>query len=61
MSKLEQQLRLSLIDEHARKASDFLARAKIAINPSLAIVLTQHAEEHLEEAERLRDEMTATA
>lgn len=61
MSKLEQQLRMSLIEAHCMKAQDFVERAKIAINPSVAIVLLQHAEEHMEDAERLRDEMQQAA
>lgn len=57
MTKLEHQLRLSLIAAHMEKARDFLARSEIAINPSLSLVLFQHAEEHLEDAERIRSYM----
>lgn len=61
MSKLEQQLRLSLIRAHLIKAADFKARAGIAISESLRIVLEQHAEEHTEDANRLSAEMQEIA
>lgn len=61
MSKLEKLLRLSLIDTHVAKAADFVRRSDLAITPSLRIVLLQHAEEHLEDATRLRNELQEMA
>jgi hypothetical protein len=61
MSKLEQQLRLSLITKHVEKAADFVRRADLAISESVRVVHLQHAEEHLEDAAQLRAEMQELA
>lgn len=61
MTKLEEQLRLSLINEHFAKAEGFVRRATLAINPSVKLVLLQQAGQHLEEAEQLRNEMQEKA
>lgn len=61
MSKLEQQLRLSLIREYVLKAATFRAKAAIAISESLRIVLEQRADELQEEADRLASEMRELA
>lgn len=56
MSKLEKQLRESLISVHVEKAAEFIRRADIAINHHTKVVLMQHAEQHLEDAAQLRAE-----
>lgn len=61
MTKLEELLRQSLIEEHCRKAHDFLARAKLAISPGVQLVLLEQAAKHSKEADQLFAEMQQVA
>lgn len=50
-------LKLSCIEQHRRKAEEYLRRSRAEYNPSMAEILFQHAEEQLELAEQLAKEM----
>ena len=56
MTKLENQLRDSLIQVHIQKAEEFVARANIAMNMSVKLVLLEQSQSHLSQAMELHAE-----